>query len=104
MALRNAFDAIATETTLAGLVSSRFYRLLNQNIVDGHEMRTALQESGDPNSNYFGEAPDGTATSAASWNVLRIYISSTTGKPTRWRTVTGAVWDTAITGSGTVWT
>lgn len=77
--------------------NSRFYTLLNQMILNGNEMRTALQATGDPNSNYFGTAVDGTSTTALSWDVLRIYLD-TLGNPIRWRTVTGVAWSNAILG------
>lgn len=68
-------------------LKSRFYRLLNQVVPDGDEMRTDFG----PADLYFGQAPDGTAETAASWAVLRIYL--TAGSPVRWRTRAGVRWD-----------
>lgn len=70
----------------------RFYRLLNQNVPDGHEMRTDLGTT----DLYFGAAADGTATSSAAWDVLRIYLTS--GSPVRMRTRTGVAWDSRTAG------
>lgn len=46
---------------------------------------------------YIGEAPDGTATSAASWKVVRYYRTAT-GLLTRLRYRTGVVWDSHTSG------
>lgn len=88
----------ASEVTLAALeadvadMDGRFYRLLNQHVANGYEMRTDLGVT----DQYFAMAPDATATSSASWDVLRIYL--TAGSPVRWRTRTGVAWDSRTIG------
>lgn len=54
-------------------------------------------------SNYFGMATDGTATTTASWTVLRIYQDAN-GNPVRWRTVASVAWSAAISGLNPPWT
>lgn len=93
-------------------LETRFYRLLNQMVPDGWELRSSLAETSytdgattytgvDGSSLYLGMAPDGTGVQTAGWQVLRIYQDSA-GNPSRWRTVTSVAWLTTATGSTVV--
>ncbi|MHB8671092.1 MAG: hypothetical protein ACYDAD_11160 [Acidimicrobiales bacterium] len=90
-------------------IETRFYRLLNQMVPDGQEMRSCILQATDPSSGvaadatsiYLGIAVDGTAATATSWSVLRIQGFS--GQLGRWRTVAGVAWTAAVAGANPPW-
>lgn len=86
----------ATETTLREVrdQSSDFKRILKFEPVAGEELRADDVAGGD---RYHGAAADGTATSAASWRVVRFYRDAT-GGITRVRYRTGVAWDNRASG------
>lgn len=91
---------LATQTTLADVLAAlanlgdRMWRLLNQHVADGDELRLDLGTT----DQYFGVATDGAATDLGGlWDVLRIYLDGD-GNPTRMRTRTGVNWDSRTTG------
>jgi hypothetical protein len=77
----------ATEATLAAL-SSPFARLLKFEPAVGEEIRRDETATDD----YHGAAPDGTATSAASWRVAR-FRKNASGLIVRVQYRTGIAWD-----------
>lgn len=87
----------ATPVPVSGTVTtadpvSPFARLLKFEPLAGEEIRRDETVTDD----YHGAAPDGTATSAASWRVARFYKSA--GLITRVRYRTGVVWDNRTAG------
>lgn len=72
--------------------ASPFARLLKFEPAAGEEIRRDETATDD----YHGAAPDGTATSAASWRVARFY--KTGGLITRVRYRTGVAWDSRTAG------
>lgn len=88
------YDETGTEAKMVHR-NNAFATLINaqpRNLAD--ELRLDDIAGGDL---YIGRAPDTTATSAASWEVVRIYRTAT-GATTRIRYRTGVVWDNRTAG------
>lgn len=85
-----------TERLLAGPVAE-FYRIKNRYFKDTEEIRYDIAASLISGDIYTGVAPDGTATSAASWTVIRTYFDAN-GNPSRERIRTGVVWNSRTIG------
>jgi len=88
-----AAEDFATEATLAALRSDRdFSRILKFEPLPTEEIRRDETLTDD----YHGVAPDGSATSALVWSVVRFY--KTAGLITRVRYRTGISWDNRAVG------
>jgi len=68
--------------------NNRFASLLKYEAAPGEELRRDEQAT----DQYHGRAVDGTLTSAASWEVVRLYLDAN-GVVVRSRYRTGVVWD-----------
>ena len=88
-------DALTdAELRAAPLDLDDFDRIAKARAVVGEELRFDDVIGGDL---YIGAAPEGTATSAASWDVVRYYRTAA-GAITRQRYQTGIAWDDRATG------
>lgn len=86
---------VATDATLA-LRNNSFATLINaQPSSTSDEIRMDDVAGGDL---YIGRNADGTATSTATWEVVRIYRTAT-GQTTRMRYKTGISWDNRANGA-----
>lgn len=102
MALKNAFGALALDSSLTSfrsIFAQDFSRILERRFKDTEEVRydiptDALLADG---SIYLGVADDGTATSAEEWTIVRIYFDSQK-LPTRSRIRKLVAWDDRATG------
>lgn len=84
----------------AAFTTGDFERILGKLPDDSEEMRYEIPLALSNASIYAGIAPDGTATSAASWKVARIYHDAN-GNPSRMRIKQGALiaWDDRAVGA-----
>lgn len=89
MSLQNAFEGLA----VASKQPSRFANILKFEPAAGEEIRREETVTDD----YHGAAPDGTATSAASWAVVRFY-KDVSGNITRVRYRENVAWDARAAG------
>lgn len=85
--------AIKGSTSSLGALSFRAYRMLNKAIPDTHEMRI---EMAGPDAWYMAMAPDGSAETAAVWEILKIYLDAD-GNPARMRTLANVKWSDRAT-------
>jgi hypothetical protein len=93
-AIQNVETAVDDVNATAALRHNLFASLLKAEAVVGQEIRIDDISAGDL---YIGRANDGTATSAASWEVARYYRDSA-GKMLRARYRTSVVWDNRTAG------
>lgn len=84
---------IANPPTSIDATSEDFRRLLKFEPTSGQELRAEDLST----DRYHGAAPDGTATSAASWKVVR-FDKDAAGNITRVRYRTGVAWDSRAAG------
>lgn len=80
---------------LQNLGDGDFAKLLARRLLDSEEMRTDLEPTN--TDLYLGKAPDSSLTSAAVWDVARVYLSATKN-PTRIRYRANIIWDDRLLG------
>jgi hypothetical protein len=88
-------DRAVDVSAASGLLTaghSKFSRLLARQPSDGEEMRFAIPSDLANDDIYIGVAPDGTATSASDWDVVRVYCDGN-ANPKRARLREGIAWD-----------
>lgn len=108
MALRNEDGSLALDTTVDAVriavesvdtktPGSELNRIMNKQFTDAEEARYDIPADLTSSSIYIGVATDGTATSAASWNIVRVYFDGNK-KPSRLRIQQSISWDNRATG------
>ena len=85
------------QTITISAVSQAFTRIKNQEYLDSEEARYDIPASLPSGFIYAGVAPNGTATSAAAWTIVRTSFDAS-GNPTRDQIRTSVVWDSRTTG------
>ena len=86
-------DVEATNTHLSDV----FRRLATGDVLDTEEVRIDIPAVLASGYIYKGYAPDGTATSATSWDVMRVSLD-VNGNPSRQQYQTGISWDSRASG------
>lgn len=90
MAIGSGND-IATSSLASRL--GDFARLLDKQYLDTEEERVDMGAT----DIYIGVNTDGTATSSATWKIIRVYLDGS-GNPTRRRYRSGVAWDSRTSG------